>query len=630
MRRISIVLATITACSSGNRTPSSSPPPAETEAAKPPPLVTCADAVLVMEQGREVGMQCESKLRAPTVVVDLRDEWTPKLFAPGPDGKAPQFRQTYLQLALERDEAGKPLPPNLGLAELYGIVPSLAIVRARFAQPQRYACHAKIDSAPMAKLTRPYGQEHDGILKLAKYTRTVLGAQLERARQQRKLPDLTAFETDREMGPTYAKYKAADEIYSGITTAQRHLVCAGYLTDADVDGTLSWKTGTALELFQRRNFLMPNNRIDPETRTALATDPRELDFRFALRVLRERVVDATGLIEDGTASNGPQPILGRMLDPEAMRMARGHEKPLPNAAPDLVAAATEAAAKQLGWTSPADTAAFLARHPGGLRVAVVLPAAPPWHAKHMALSTEIDRGDVWYDDKPTPRIVQHRPNLVLFVDDHGTKRPLVRWPTTIGGWSDVNIPGVGIVQKWKESDVGPRVWRDLFAAPTWLPPGTTPDRDLVRWAGPGKWELKKSIMGPGPHAAFGIMLLPHYRITKLPNGRDQVIDNGIGTHGSAVVTSIVHGTSHGCHRLYNQLAVRLGTFLLAHRDHVVRGQQKEYYRRTVHFGSKAFQARIDTRGFVYELTPPVPVNVLPGNIRSERKVPPLASAPALP
>ena len=51
-------------------------------------------------------------------------------------------------------------------------------------------------------------------------------------------------------------------------------------------------------------------------------DSRELDFRLALRVLRERVVDATGLVEDGTAQTGPLPILGRMLDPEAMRSAR--------------------------------------------------------------------------------------------------------------------------------------------------------------------------------------------------------------------------------------------------------------------------------------------------------------------
>jgi hypothetical protein len=403
-------------------------------------------------------------------------------------------------------------------------------------------------------------------------------------------------------------------------------VCAGYLAEKHVDGSFSWAMGKALELYQRRNFLIPNSRLDPETRAALATDARELDFRFALRVLRERVVDATGLIEDGTAGGGPQPILGRMLDPEPMRGPRGHGKALANGAPDLISAATEAAARHLGWTSAAAVEDFLARHAAGLRVALVLPAPPAYHANHMQLFAEIDRGDVWYEETPTQRIAWRRPALTLFVQDGAVKRPLIRWPTTIGGWSDVRI-GKSIAKRWKESDVGPRQWRDLYAAPTWLPPSSTPDQELVRWTGPGKWELKKSIMGPGPMAAFGMVLLPHHARVKGADGRTRFVTNGIGTHGSAVVTSILNGTSHGCHRLYNQLAVRLGAFLLRHRNHTVKGQQPEHYRRTVKFMG-TYQARIDTRGFLYELTPPVPVDVLPGTIRTPRKVPPSASVAA--
>ena len=149
----------------------------------------------------------------------------------------------------------------------------------------------------------------------------------------------------------------------------------------------------------------------------------------------------------------------------------------------------------------------------------------------------------------------------------------------------------------------------------------------MRWVGKGKWELKKSIMGPGPLSAFGMIRLPHERVVHGPSGGVSYVDNGIGTHGSAVVTSLLNGTSHGCHRLYNHMAVRLGGFLLDHRNHTVRGQQPEHFRRTVSIGG-SFQAQIDTRGFVYELTPPVNVDVLPGTIRSTRKVPPVAAAPA--
>jgi hypothetical protein len=196
------------------------------------------------------------------------------------------------------------------------------------------------------------------------------------------------------------------------------------------------------------------------------------------------------------------------------------------------------------------------------------------------------------------------------------------------------MPDGTIVQRWKESEVGKRVWRDLYAGPTWLPPKSTPDRDLVKNLWNGHWGLKTEIFGPGPHAAYGMVLLEHLQQIGLKDGTTRLDDNGIGTHGSASVTSIVNGTSHGCHRLYNQLAVRLGDFLLRHRDHVVRGEQllsrEDRFDRIVFHDDQSFRARIDTRGFLYELTPPVEVNVLRGHIISARKTPPALSAPAHP
>jgi hypothetical protein len=222
---------------------------------------------------------------------------------------------------------------------------------------------------------------------------------------------------------------------------------------------------------------------------------------------------------------------------------------------------------------------------------------------------------------------------VLYAADPASptgERPLIRWPTTIGGWADQRLADGALVSRWKESDVGPRVWRDLYAAPTWLPPPTTPDRDLVKNLYNGHWALKTEVMGPGPHAAYGMTLLVHHQVVKLGNGTERLDDNGIGTHGSASVTSIVYGTSHGCHRMYNQLAVRLADFLLRHRAHAVRGEQPALYGRVVNHRGERFTANLATRGFLYELTPPVPVNVLKGNIRSTRKVPPRDSAPARP
>ncbi len=589
--------------------------------------------VEVFDNGVAHGSICAAQaMQRGLSILDLTDTWTPTLFAPTSDGQIPSFHARYLELANEKDEANHPLEGEDALDELYGVVPALAIVRARLADDSRHTCQQAIDPKPILAIDKTYSQDDKEAVRLGELSRAFLYAQLDKEKTRRKLADITMLAQVPDQQARYERWKKLDELHTGLVTAEQKFRCEGWLIDKDVDGSFTWRTGNAIELFQRRNFLMPTEKLDPETREALQLDSRELDFKLALRILRERVVESTGLIEDGTAGAGPQPILGRMLDPEAMRAARGHAQPLPDGAPDLISATTEAAARQLGWTGPEQVRAFLDKHPNGARIAIALPPAPPYHAAHMELSVEIDRGDVFYDEQPPPfrRIVPHRPTLVLYVTDRGTKRPLVRWPTTIGGWADQRMADGSLVQRWKESEVGPRVWRDLFAGPTWFPPKTTPDRDLVKNLWNGHWGVKSEVFGPGPHAAYGMILLEHLQAIKLKDGTERLDDNGIGTHGSASVTSIVNGTSHGCHRLYNQLAVRLGDFLLRHRTHVVKGEQTEKFRRIVFHNDEAFRAKIDTRGFLYELTPPVVVNVLKGNIVSKRKVPPLLSAPAHP
>ncbi len=564
-----------------------------------------------MDAGREKGTACAADARAKGLtIIDLTDAWTPTLFAPTGD-QVPAIRDKYLELAAEKGQGED------ALSELYGVVPALGIVRARLADDTRHQCQAAIDPKPILALDRNYTQDDREMVAQHIAWRETLDKQ-----------------RDKLTGDRLERLDALDREHTALVTTEQKLRCEGWLLDKDTDGSFTWRTGNALEMFQRRNFLMPTEKLDEDTRNALQLDSRELDFRLALRILRERVVDAAGILEDGTAASGPTPILGRDLDPPAMRAARGHITPLPNAAPDLVGPATEAAAKALGWTDPAATRAFLDRHAAGVRVAVQLPPLPAYYAPHMELSAEIDRGDVFYDETPPPfrRIVPHRPTLTLYVDDHGTKRPLIRWPTTIGGWADQRLPDGTIVQRWKESDVGTRIWRDIFAGPTWLPPKSTPDKDLVKNLYNGHWALKSEILGPGPHAAYGMVLIEHLQHYRAKDGTERFDDNGIGTHGSASVTSIVNGTSHGCHRLYNQLAVRLGDFLLHHRDHAVRGEQllakEDRFKRIVFHNDEAFKAEVTSRGFLYELTPPVPVNVLKGNIISRRKVPPALSAPA--
>src|ERR1044071_6771136 len=98
------------------------------------PEAPCTEPAVIVEAGRERGLVCpDAAAGRGLVIVDLRDAWTPRLFAPQPSGTAPSYRATYLALAAEHDAAGKPVEGEDALGELYGVLPSLAIARERHA-----------------------------------------------------------------------------------------------------------------------------------------------------------------------------------------------------------------------------------------------------------------------------------------------------------------------------------------------------------------------------------------------------------------------------------------------------------------------------------------------------------------
>jgi hypothetical protein len=222
----------------------------------------------------------------------------------------------------------------------------------------------------------------------------------------------------------------------------------------------------------------------------------------------------------------------------------------------------------------------------------------------MALSVEIDRGDVsrW-------KVATRRPALILYVTVGDKRTALVRWPTTIGGWQHEKV-SAGEIHKWKESPVGPRVWRDLYVGPSWLPPDSTPDRELVRTGAHPR--LASELLGPSYRAAFGYLAFVHLLVGK---SETDVWDQGIRTHGTGNVRSLADGVSHGCHRLMGLHVVRLAGFVLAHHQHAIRGDASTYYRRMVRYEGRRFPIAIDTLGYRIELTPPISVEVLRGHVR---------------
>lgn len=540
----------------------------------------CSPSVPVFEAGKEVGRVCPADApREGLTLVDLSDGWVPQaLREPDDDVHLPQpYRSTYVHLANEEFPPGPEgeRPRRDAFLELYGIFPSFRVVAARLLDEERHRCHAAVDQGAIQALaTSPQ--------------------------------------------PTTARPTPA--VTAAFAALEQRLVCERLLPASDRRRP-RWRLQEALEAYQRKHMIVSYGVLDRETRRALAQDSRELDFRALLRTLRARVIDATGIIEDGTALAARGTILSRQVDGDAFHASDGHE-PLEEGAPDLVSPATEAAARALGWTDPDAAADFFLRRgldpTRALTVALRLPPAPTYHAEHMDLRVEIDRGDVWYE-LPTRRgRIAHRPTLTLYARTSGDEEvALIRWPTTIGGWKKELDPRGKLGLRYKNSDVGKRLWRDLIVSPAWLPPPETPPRALVhRQQGPQRWLPDMDLLGPGYASAYGLVMLVHHRAEE---GEDGTVwyDNGIRTHGSVNYQSILGSESHGCHRLYNHAAVQLASFLLRHRSHLTRGLMAKPFVHEFTWRGIKLNLPIPQRGYRFELTPPVEVEVLRGTVRGK-------------
>src|SRR6201999_1534269 len=95
---------------------------------------------------------------------------------------------------------------------------------------------------------------------------------------------------------------------------------------------------------------------------------------------------------------------------------------------------------------------------------------------------------------------------------------------------------------YKDSPVGPRIWRDLIASPVWIPPENAPKRELVRARYGDSYVLNTDLFGPSYGSAFGMVKLVHLRVAhqRSPNAEPIAYDEGIGTHGSVSYDSIHH------------------------------------------------------------------------------------------
>ncbi len=576
-------------------------------------------ALVITGPGQEHWIDAEAAEDAGYTLVDFSDDWTPYIFAEqvAPDGTplANRYRRIFVGLANDQsDEDGEPLPAgSKNYLELYGIFPSMSVLRARFLADEEHPCHDEESVEALDAVETVTYVPPDQIRRDERRLKKIRD-ELETARKKAHVAD---WEQLVQKQPAFAPKvkllakRAAEK--PAMAAVEKRLTCEGLLGGKvhHQPGIYDDAMRLAVRAFQQKHMIYEANFLRRKTVEALARTLLDNDYDGFTRALRERVVDAAGILEDGSASKG------RNLVDEYLRVAL----------------------EQLQMPDAAAVLAFFKRHPASelqrLRVAIKLPPRPDYYNDQMDLSILVDRGDVWYDlpfdanghYKPQPR--KKYPSLTLNARVGNKQVALARWRTTIGGWRAEQASNGYEYFRYKGSDVGPRVIRHVVSGPVWIAPASTPIRSLTKGKlVNGKWMgvVNYDELGPGYLSAYG--LIAGYFVVPGQNGRND-FDNGVRAHGSSDYLSIysANGFSHGCHRLPNHLAIRMYSFILRHRHINVVGDQPMNFSRQFLWKNTVYDMRVPSRGYLYVLDPPLPVNVLEGEIKGEQKKPILGYVP---
>jgi hypothetical protein len=599
--------------------PMPTPPQAQPVPGEPPPVADDPNnRVMVIEDGQEKWIDAAAAIAAGYTIVDLSDDWTPFIFAEQHAATGEllpnRYRRVFLGLANDKlDEDGQPLLPGAkNYLELYGIFPTMSVLRARFVDDARTcideAAKAALEAVDNISYIPPPAMRRNELKVAALRKELEVARKRERARTFAELAEKAP-----EFAPKVRLYTKRVAEKPAMAAAEKRLICEGFLkSKAHKTGVYDQAMQEAVKAFQQKHMIYESHFLRRQTMDALERELIENDHRSLMRTLRERVVSAAAIIEDGTVTWNT--------------VAGG---PPMNLADEFA----RIAAKALGVDTPETALAFFQKHPASdfarFRVGVKFPPLPPWYGPEMPLSIEIDRGDVWYDlafDEKGDRVPQPRkkyPSFTLQVEWKGKKLPLVKWRTTVGGWRAEQASDGYEYYRYKGSDVGSRVIRQVIAGPVWIAPASTPIRSLLKpklVMGRAQHVVNYSELGPGYLSAYG--LVAGYFVVPGKNGRGD-FDNGIRAHGSAEYLSMYSptGFSHGCHRLPNHLALRLYSFILRHRKMRVVGDLSLDFSRQFLKGEQIYEIRVPTRGYSYWMDPPVPVEVLEGEIKGEAKDP---------
>ena len=572
------------------------------------------------------------------IVLDLGEDWVPYIFterSSPTDERTPQsYRPTYLALSrgeFPNDIHGARAKKDRYL-EVFGILPTLNLVRDRFRETQRQDCISKLDLEPLNLYERIIPYTEMGKARRDSATFVAIDRRLKQLMQKQGVDTPAKLDSTKLSAGDKANLRQWEKMGPFqvlIRAAQTRLQCEGFLKGAFLEGGLDWATNDAIASFEKKHRVFGWGFVTKDSVEALKEPPMQGERTSTLRVLTERAMHMAGFLEDGSSALGPDKD-----KPRTYKAPDGKEQPIPNLEKEL----REAIIKAFGLDTPESTLAWLeslGKIPGQKLVAFEGPKTPEYYSPNMEFSAVIDRGDVWYefpyDDKgrerPQPKI--RRPMITIMTEYQGQKVSLARFGTTIGGWRSEMIDGVEM-WKYKNSPVGERVWRQIVAAPVWLPPAGTTARTLLTRdpRKPDTFIVNLHETGPSYASAYGLVAAYHSRFRENDEGEVELQgDEGIRTHGSVDYMSIMQRHSHGCHRLHNHIAVRLMSFVLRHRPHKRLGERFVGYKNTVEQDGEEYEVKLDKTGYTFQLERPIPVEVLKGRIVGRQKMPITAAIP---
>lgn len=602
---------------------------------RPPPM--SQPVPMWVEGKQEKNIDAATAREDGYALVDLADDWTPYLFTERgneSEERVPNaYRKTYLALAngaYPDDHHGERARRDKYL-ELYGIAPTFSLLRERFLDTQKRGCEETIADDVFANFDGFVSYKGNAVARRKSQRFPVLKRQIDAlvkkfaVERPEALADAKLSTKDQRLLNEYLRLEPEHTV---VTAAQERLRCGGFLEGKGsiTPGALDWVTHEALAEFERRHRVYAWGYIGRETLDKLRQSPLLLEQEAVIRVLTERAMHAAGVIEDGSAPTSRE---GR---PPSFRGKDGKQHEVPN----LEKALRTRIVKAFGLHTPEKTLAWLKGlekldEDGPRWVAFKSPAFPEYYDGNMDLAVSIYRGDVWYEfpidaeGKERGQPVGSRPRLTVYTTYLDQRIPLARFGTTIGGWRTEMVDGV-VMWKYKNSPTGPRVWKRIAASPVWIPPEGTPPKSLLKRVGRGSgknaYEVNYHEIGPSYASAYGLVAAYHLKYAKGADGSIRFGgDEGIRSHGSVDYMSIMRRFSHGCHRLHNHIAVRLMSFVLAHRPHKRVGQQKVAMYRELPVGEHTYTMSIREGGYDFELEDPLPVQVLEGRIRGRVRSP---------